>query len=260
MRWVLPIVLALFLGILFLIPLGQAPVSAQPLNSTVYVTITAIGWVEGLPPGSASGLTISYINDNEVGLTWEKGIGCNKTMIRRGYETAPQTREEGFLVYYGTGTNTSDYMPIGMSLPPYYSVWCQSASGNWSSSTEGEGNFVSASWFFFGLIGLAGMLTFFSYKRRHILIGLSAALVWLAMGFWVLLSGVANLALTDVWTQILAWVFIIMAFASLLVQMDIEIRHEEHGKSWTEYGKNPKRREPSTYESYRSELRRRLGK
>ena len=77
-------------------------------------------------------------------------------------------------------------------------------------------------------------------------------------GFWLLLGDVTNLQLSDPWTIMLAWVFIIMTLVPFLAQMDTEIRHEKKGQSWTEYGKKPGTGPPTNYEAYRAELQRRL--
>lgn len=249
------IALIIILGLCLLIPTSVG----VAMNTTVTVQIYAQGYVTF--PGAPSGLTITYISDYELQLTWTKAGTANMTLIRGAYGREITDRDDGFEVYYGAGNYTTHWISdVGLIGPIYYKAWSRDAGGNWSVlSTEEDAGFMSSSFLFIGLILLAGMLTFFSWKRRHILISLSAALTWLSLGFWLLLGEVTNLNLADPWPKILAWVFIMMVFFCFLTLMDVEIQKEAKGKGrWTEFGTKPREEKPSSYETYRMELRKRL--
>lgn len=228
--------------------------SVAEADTSVEITIYAQGLV--YMPNAPGEFTVWYVSDYEVGFSWEKPATANFTMIRAAYGHIPEGRDDGYQVYYGTGNYTTDDSVSVASLENvYYKAWSQDVGGNWSylfasGSTEG---FMSASFLFIGLIGLAGMLTYFSWKRRHILVSTAGALTWLALGFWLLLGDASNLSLTDPWTQILAWVFIIMVFFCFLTLMDVEITNEARGKRWKTWGTKPTEGK-TKYQEYRDEL------
>lgn len=93
------------------------------------VTITATGCVLGSPD-----LTVYYISDCDVGLSWVKGDKAVNTMIRARYDTYPVSRNEGRLVYYGSGTECVDVVAgLGKTVTMvYYSAWSEDESGHWS--------------------------------------------------------------------------------------------------------------------------------
>jgi len=93
------------------------------------VTITARGFVIGAP----AGFTVYYISDYEVGLSWTKPEGADNTMVRAAYGRTPESRTDGYLVYYGGAENASD---TAVSLDEtaaviYYKAWSQTAGGIW---------------------------------------------------------------------------------------------------------------------------------
>jgi len=226
-------------------------------DSSADVTVTASGWVAGAP----GEFTLWYISDYEVEITWTKGEDAANTMVRAAFGRLPEDRSDGYQVYYGDGASCTD-TALSLATPEivYYRAWSQRADGVWSelfasATTEG---FMSASFLFIGLIGLAGMLTYFAWQRRHVLICMAASVSWLALGMWLFFGDVTNLELTETWAQLIGWVFIMMTFACLLFLMDVEIQYEARGKRWTEYGAKPREKPPSSYQEYAERLRRRL--
>ncbi len=146
------------------------------------VTVTATGYVVGAP----SGLTLTYISDYEVGISWTKGADAENTMIRGAVGRVPESRTDGYQVYYGDGTNTSD---TGVSLdetaaPVYYIAFSQNAAGVWeelgvSDSLEG-----------FGVTTLAIMLgvlafTFFAIWKKEAVFYMLGVIGWLFMTFYL---------------------------------------------------------------------------
>jgi hypothetical protein len=83
--------------------------------------------------GSGSDLTLAtlpYVPYNFVAtadnghndLTWSKGDGANKVMIRRSTTSYPTTPTSGTQVYFDTGTSTTD-TPLTNGVTYYYSAW-----------------------------------------------------------------------------------------------------------------------------------------
>jgi len=240
-----------WLGLLLILGLLLLPtVLTQAANPTVTITVQA--WVLTSP----SGFTLEYVSDNEILIEWEASPVTNMTMVRAAYGHPPEDMEDGYEVYRGTGTScTDDATDLATPSIIYYRAWSNDVGGNWTTlfSSADTGGFMSASFLFVGLILIAGFLTWFASKRPEILIALAAGLTWLALGFWLLLGDVTNLQLADVWTQLLAWVFVVMTFVPVLTQMNVAIRQEGKGHSWTAFGKEPKH-ESSEYEDYREKL------
>lgn len=220
--------------------------------SSEEITITAAGWICGGP----GAFTLTYVNDYEIGISWTKGEDAVNTMVRAAFGHVPANISDGYEVYSGAGTSCTD-TALSMATPEiiYYRAWSQNAAGVWGPlfASGNTGGFMSASYLFIGLILIAAFLTWFSSRRPEILISMAAGFTWLALGFWLLLGDVTNLQLTDPWTVMLAWVFVVMTFVPFLMQMNVAIRREARGHSWTTFGKEPEHK-PSAYEDYRDKL------
>lgn len=126
MKWTRLLVLIILLPIL----LWAIPVQA---GSSDTVVITATGWVCEAP----GGFTVTYVNDYEVGLSWAKGEDAINTMVRAAYGRMPESRTDGYLVYYGEESYCSD---TAVNLDEtmaniYYRAWAQNDAGTW-----GEGS------------------------------------------------------------------------------------------------------------------------
>jgi len=113
---------------------------------------------------------------------------------------------------------------------------------------------IDGNYFFLGMIFLATFFTWFSSRRQSMLISVVTFTIWFSMGMWLFFSSSPPLTVGEPWVDILAWGFVIMAFVPFLLQMDVEIRHEQRGKSWTKYGAPPEEKGPSAYEDYRTKL------
>ena len=105
-------------------------------------------------------------------------------------------------------------------------------------------------------LGLACFLTWATWTTRHILMGVCAFLTWFGEAMWLFFSAVPLFNFAELHTQLLAWVFFIMAFVPLLLLMDYQITKEKDGQKWTEWGARPKDKE-TNYERYKAELQRR---
>lgn len=246
-RWV--VLLALIL------PMVPTPVyAAVSWNITVFATPFG-NWTVGSP----AGLTVTYISDYELGLSWTNAPASISTMVRGAYGRPLADRNDGFEVYNGTGNQTTHWVSqVGTLGILYYGAWSQAGDGSWNTvgDTE-EGNFMSQSFLFIGLLLLALVLTIVAFRWKDILLSYAAALVWLAQGFWWLLGGINNFGIGTSWVNILIWVPFIMFLVVLLRLMNTEISMEEKGVKWMEMGGRPKKKAPTNYESYAHELRRR---
>ncbi len=88
--------------------------------------------------------TATQVNGTQIDLTWTKGEGAQKTMIRRKIGGFPVDRDDGDLVYFDIGTSFSD-TGLSPSTTYYYRAWSQvTGSEQWSdgylevTATTGE--------------------------------------------------------------------------------------------------------------------------
>lgn len=103
-------------------------------------------------------------------------------------------------------------------------------------------------------IALGFGLMVVNFGRRNILIAIAAAVTWFALSMWLFFSDAAPFNLEDTYAQLLAWVFFLLMFVPLLLQLDTEIKHERNGYAFKTWGKQPKDRPLSAYEQYREIL------
>ena len=85
------------------------------------------------------------------------------------------------------------------------------------------------------------------------LLSMVASMTWFGLIMWLWFSPAPPMDLSQLYSQILVWTFVIMIFVPWLAQMNTEIRHEAGGHSWSTYGEEPKRK-TSAYEDYREKL------
>ena len=104
------------------------------------------------------------------------------------------------------------------------------------------------------ILAVACFMTWFCHKRRNMLLALGASTLWLGLTMWFFFGGNALLPLGVLANDIIAWFFFIMMWVPLLLQMDVEIKHESSGKSWSKYGQEPSEKGPTAYENYRQIL------
>jgi hypothetical protein len=230
--------------------------SITEASTTADVVVTAQGFV-GEAPG---GLIITYVSDYKVDLSWTKGTNSTNTMIRVKYGDYPEDRNDGYLVYLGTDSNCTDPNVILASPEiPYYRAWSQSSEGAWEEvGTTAEANFMSMS-FLFGILVILGLVLFIAaFRWKDMLLSYSAALTWMAIGFWWILGDITNFGLSDPWVKILVFIPFILAFTVLLRLMNTEIVSESKGRRWSEWGATPREEVPSRRDSYRKTLRERI--
>lgn len=112
---------------------------------------------------------------------------------------------------------------------------------------------ISGDYLFVTLVLMALGLMIIQMRRKEILLCFAVSMMWFSLGMWLFFSSSAPITLGEGWSDILAWVFVILTFVPWLAQMNTEIRHEAEGHSWKSWGKEPKR-ESSAYEDYRDKL------
>jgi hypothetical protein len=84
-------------------------------------------------------LTATANSSSRIDLTWTKGTGAQRTMIRRSTGTYPASYMDGDEVYYDTGTNFSD-TGLADNITFYYRAWSEVTGSQQFSNT-----FASAS-------------------------------------------------------------------------------------------------------------------
>lgn len=210
---------------------GQAATSSE-------VTITAVGMVVAAP----GGFTVTYISDYEVGLSWVKPAGAANVMIRAKYSDYPnepnpgEEPTDGYLVYYGDGTYTSD---TAVSLdetatPVYYKAWCETTNGQWgtlyaSGEMEGIGMVLIA----FVVLALGLLIAAFALSSGRKLLAFASAGAWALLGVY---SYTKSASLWDVYYS-LFWLAMAMTFACALIPAVLREKKEEPAVEDTdEYG------------------------
>ena len=101
----------------------------------------------------------------------------------------------------------------------------------------------------FLLLLLAFVLTYFAWQVKFLPISFAAGLTWFVLLVLLLVEpDVFNIGERTEWYYLLAFVFILMCFSVMLLQMRTDIRFEANVKgkkmSWFEYGKKPFMEDP----------------
>jgi len=111
--------------------------------------------------------------------------------------------------------------------------------------------------FFLGLLALILM----GMSSRNILLAFSSSMIWFSLFLWLFFGSSPPLDVGKGWAQILAWVFLMLAFVPWLLRMDVEIKNEakgQGGQSWRTWGAPPSvGRGQTRAEQYKEELRKR---
>jgi Na+/melibiose symporter-like transporter len=113
---------------------------------------------------------------------------------------------------------------------------------------------ITGDYFLLSMVFLAIFFTWWSDKRKNILVAMVSFMMWFSLGMWLFFSSSPPIALGETWADILGWAFLVLSLLPWLLQMDIEIKHEAQGKRWTKYGQPPKETGPTEYERYRDIL------
>jgi len=105
---------------------------AQAKNSAGTASGTELNFLTKPEPPVNATFTASAAGDTQINLTWTKGEGAWKTLIRRDTEGYPADRNAGFQVYFDTGTSVSD-TGLSPGTTYYYRAWSYvTGSEQWS--------------------------------------------------------------------------------------------------------------------------------
>lgn len=84
-------------------------------------------------PGDPSNLSATTVSDTQIDLTWTRGTGGDKTMVRRAEGDYPANEGAGDQVYFDTGLSYSDVGRTPSTLY-YYRAWAYDTEGAQYSS------------------------------------------------------------------------------------------------------------------------------
>lgn len=225
------------LGIVLLVlVLALLPATAVWAATTAGITITATGYICEAP----GGFTLTYINDYEIGISWAIGADANNTMVRAAYGRYPESRTDGYLVYYGNGTYCND-TAINLDETAsliYYYAWSENAVGIWEEGGAGdwlEGPNMKLIAVIVLCLGL--MIPAFLFKKQALMV--AAGLSWMGLAFW-------NRTITPEWGtwdiyEVLFYIGLSMTFLCFIESvvvgrkpsMEVE-EGEEHMKTYDE--------------------------
>lgn len=191
---------------------------------------------------------VVYITDTRMDLSWMFGIPAVNVMIRAKYGSYPAditsnltAPSDGYLVYSGNGTSISDTsMDFNTNPGPlYYKAWGQKADGSWITEALTDWK-ESVYVLLIGLSVLAVALTFVAIKIRFLPVRLAGSVAWLVLGIWLLTGNTPGFEFTKLWVQALAFLFLLMVFVPLLMQIVVETKVKtKDGGEYTTYRRTP---------------------
>ena len=105
---------------------------AQARNSAGTTSGLELLFLTKPDPPVDSTFSATAVSSTQIDLTWTKGEGADRTMIRRKTGDFPVDRNDGVLVYFDTGTSVSD-TGLSPSMTYYYRAWSEvTGSQQWS--------------------------------------------------------------------------------------------------------------------------------
>lgn len=173
MRW-LKLLTLVVIALLLMTP------SPALADTSAGVTVTAVGYVCEAP----GDFTLTYVSDYEVGISWTKGADAENTMVRAAVGRLPESRADGYLVYYGDGTFTSDWsnnLDL-LDTPVYYRAWSESANSTWEEAGVSD---------FLGGVGMTILavaiivlgLTIAAFVFKNVPLLLASTMGWIVFAF-----------------------------------------------------------------------------
>ena len=206
---------ALLVLLLWLIPVGVLADTSQE------VTVTATGYICAVP----GGFTLTYITDYEVGISWIKGVDAENTMIRAAYGRVPESRTDGYLVYYGDEATTSD---TGVNFEEgvadvYYRAWSQNAAGVWEE--VGVSDLMENPYMLmavFGILSLGLFISTFVVPRGRVILAFASAGAWMLLGVY---SYTRFVTLWDIYYA-LFWLSMGLVFVCVLIPVILREKME----------------------------------
>jgi len=171
------------LTVLCVVLLCLMPGSSVGAATGATVTITVAGYVCGPP----SGFTVERVTDTDISISWTPGANAENTMVRAAVGRIPESRDDGYLVYYGNGTvyNDTAVNLDEMATEVYYRAFSETNLGAWEN--EGASGFVEGLGVkLIAFIGLAValMIAGFVLKKKGLMMG--SGLAWFGFGLYMM--------------------------------------------------------------------------
>jgi len=166
-----------------------------------------------------SSLTATSLSEHEILLSWYTGSAINSTTIRAAIGRVPTSITDGYLVYSGSGTNTTDWVSNLEMLDNklYYAAWGTDSNGTWTPSAttyiEGVGMKLIA------IIVMCVAMMVWAWQKKQVSLLFMSLMCWL--GFTAYMYSLTS-ATWDYY-RIFAWVGIgmvlITVYEVIIVQM-----------------------------------------
>jgi len=186
-------------------------------------------------PLAPTNLTLEFSNATSIDLTWTMGLNATSTLIIGNLGSYPTNYTDGWIVYNSTGVTANESVGDTTFGGVFYRAWSINPTGfsldSASTTTGGETMLLLA------FLGIACFFTWFSNKRKDILLSIVAGLLWFSTAMWLFFSGSAPFDLSESYVQLLVWVFVIMSFVPFVFQMTTEVRKEGKRGTYTSFVK-----------------------
>lgn len=212
MRWLAALCVALFC----LVP-------GTPAAASATVTITVAGYVCGPPDG----FTVLRVTDTDISISWMPGTSAENTMVRAAVGRMPESRVDGYLVYYGNGTvyNDTALNLDEMATEVYYRAWSETALGAWEY--EGSSGFVEGIGVkLIAFIGLAValMVTGLVLKKKGLM--MASGLAWFGFGLYMMTESIGSF---DIY-RLFGWLGLGLGIACFIWALTVDRESAPQGK------------------------------
>lgn len=188
---------------------------ATPLMATgedsATITVTAVPEVSG----GIENFLITYVSENQLDLSWTLTGDAANIMIRAKYGEYPDDipnpttePDDGFLLYYGSGSETSYYFDETLS-DLYIKAWAQKNDDSWYMDTE-TGTRLSGM-LLIVIVALALGFTISGYALKR------GVLAWSASGSWLLVAVYCYTNYSTAWDiyYCFLWISVGLSIASI---------------------------------------------
>jgi hypothetical protein len=158
---------------------------------------------------------------------------------------------DGFQVYMGTGNSTSHYVANVGYEPIYYKGWSQRSDGLWEQigSANTEGNFMSLSFMYLGVIFLLIAMMVMSFIFKHTWLFFASAFLWFGVGVQQLITYYAGGPQATALSMAVGYIGIGMTVAMFTASFFVNPKPE----------RPPKLSEIEQYQNDASEYRKQVG-
>ena len=197
----------LLISISILIILTPSPVNAATSQG---VSVAARPNIGSYPP---TGFTVTRITDTQVQVSWTPDPGSANTTIRVKYDAIPESAEDGYLLYCGTGSNVTDtylnldvmwskqyYVAASVSPEGYYSEYIYEYVEN--PNVEEIADSIDSLSDVFGLISSAiGSIGIHMIFEILLVLGLLFIAIRTGDLFLYIVSGIITMFISISWVQ-----------------------------------------------------------